>query len=281
MAGYILNTDPIWFKNIKDNGITNPVFWFRREKNPSSIYLKTNSEIFIRPTKQVVPSITAHGVFDESKVLTVNDAFIKYNQRLGFISPEEMISSSDKWTGNNQLSLSSKIFCFSISYLNIIEPISLSVLKENNIEYDHKHIVTGKGLDKAQTNLILDISRKENDLIRFTEENKNYLDSLTKELKMQVIIRYLEVVKKQKEKYLNKCQIANCAFTFIKKDGSYYSEAHHIKFLSEGGSQDSDNLLILCANHHRMFHYAKIECVKCGDRVTSVIINGSNENINW
>ena len=112
--------------------------------------------------------------------------------------------------------------------LNIIEPISLSVLKENNIEYDHKHIVTGKGLDKAQTNLILDISRKENDLIRFTEENKNYLDSLTKELKLQVIIRYQEVVKKQKEKYLNKCQIANCAFTFIKKDGSYYSEAHHI-----------------------------------------------------
>lgn len=43
----------------------------------------------------------------------------------------------------------------------------------------------------------------------------------------------------------------------MKDDGSYYCEAHHIIPISENGTQVPENVIVLCANHHRMFHYAK------------------------
>lgn len=52
------------------------------------------------------------------------------------------------------------------------------------------------------------------------------------------------------------CQI--CGFNFIQKNGSFYSEAHHLEQLSNGGLDISKNILILCANHHRQFHYGNV-----------------------
>lgn len=69
------------------------------------------------------------------------------------------------------------------------------------------------------------------------------------------IKRYKRIVDKLKERYKNRCQI--CGFSFEKEKGEGYSEAHHIVRLADDGSQDEDNVLILCANHHRMLHYAK------------------------
>lgn len=68
------------------------------------------------------------------------------------------------------------------------------------------------------------------------------------------IKRYQKIVNILKRKYEYKCQL--CEYTFQMDNGNYYCEAHHIKMLSKDGTQNPNNVIILCANHHRMFHYA-------------------------
>lgn len=86
------------------------------------------------------------------------------------------------------------------------------------------------------------------------------------------IKRQQEVVKIVKKHFNYKCQI--CGDTFLMDNGNYYCEAHHLVPLSLNGRQRPDNVIILCAKHHRMFHYAK-ESAKIEWEVTS----SENRNI--
>ncbi len=76
------------------------------------------------------------------------------------------------------------------------------------------------------------------------------VEDLVKQIK-----RYQRIVNFLKAKYEYKCQL--CGAAFLMDNGKQYCEAHHIKMLSQGGSQSPDNVIILCANHHREFHYAR------------------------
>jgi len=80
-------------------------------------------------------------------------------------------------------------------------------------------------------------------------------DNETKEITIRRIKRYQRIVNELKKKHGYKCQL--CNDTFLMDNGNYYCEAHHIKQLSNNGTQDKTNVLILCPNHHRMFHYSK------------------------
>jgi hypothetical protein len=55
------------------------------------------------------------------------------------------------------------------------------------------------------------------------------------------------------------CQI--CGYTFSQTNGGNYSELHHLEHLANGGLDVSNNLIVLCANHHRQFHYGKVTIV--------------------
>lgn len=74
------------------------------------------------------------------------------------------------------------------------------------------------------------------------------------EQRIRRIKRYQKIVKMLKKKYNYKCQL--CGYSFHMDSGKDYCEAHHIKMLSEDGSQSPENVIILCANHHRIFHYS-------------------------
>lgn len=76
-----------------------------------------------------------------------------------------------------------------------------------------------------------------------------------KEITRKAIIRYQKIVDYIKQTRGRKCQI--CQYSFVMDNGNEYCEAHHIQYLSEDGSQNSDNVVLLCPNHHRMFHYAQ------------------------
>ena len=95
----------------------------------------------------------------------------------------------------------------------------------------------------------------------------------TRESTTSKIVRYSKIVTELKRKYNGCCQIENCGFTFKKSDGENYSEAHHLIPLSQGGSQKISNVVILCANHHRIFHYAHIEIGNLESNKRNVIIN--------
>lgn len=91
--------------------------------------------------------------------------------------------------------------------------------------------------------------------------------------------RNAKLIAKIKALYKNKCQI--CGFTFKKKNLELYSEVHHIKSLGEKGSDSLSNLINVCANCHRMLHYAKIEYKKLTDNSRDISINGKHKSIKY
>lgn len=95
----------------------------------------------------------------------------------------------------------------------------------------------------------------ERDLIDDIDKPENE----TEEVRLNRIKRYQTIVKRLKKEYNYQCQL--CGDNFLMDNGNYYCEAHHIKLLSKDGTQSPENVLILCANHHRMFHYASNTCI--------------------
>lgn len=56
------------------------------------------------------------------------------------------------------------------------------------------------------------------------------------------------------------CQI--CGFSFKTKSGEHYSECHHLEHLASGGLDISKNMLIVCANCHRQFHFGNVKIIE-------------------
>jgi predicted restriction endonuclease len=85
-----------------------------------------------------------------------------------------------------------------------------------------------------------------------------------------------------KEIYEYKCKLCEALhkhpLSFKKTDGVYYIETHHITPVSnlEKGSLGVSNLITLCANHHRQFHYGDIEVIENKPNQLKVKIDGQN-----
>lgn len=77
----------------------------------------------------------------------------------------------------------------------------------------------------------------------------------------------------------NKCQI--CEFSFKCKNGEDYSEAHHLEHLSNSGLDVSKNIIILCANHHRQFHFGNSEIIKHDYKSVTIKIDGNVYTCNF
>lgn len=61
-----------------------------------------------------------------------------------------------------------------------------------------------------------------------------------------------------KQKRKDRCQVCNCSF---KIDRGFFCDTHHIKPLRSGGLDVSDNILVLCPNHHRIFDRSQFEVI--------------------
>lgn len=111
----------------------------------------------------------------------------------------------------------------------------------------------------------------------YEEDFPEYFNEL-EEYKKERIKRYKKIVNRLKNIYDGKCQI--CNFAFLKDNGDNYCEAHHLVPISQGGSQEEINVVILCANHHRMLHYGK--GVLVGERIgksRKLMIDGLEHDI--
>jgi len=56
-------------------------------------------------------------------------------------------------------------------------------------------------------------------------------------------------------------------------------EAHHLIPLEEGGDDVSDNIIIVCSKHHKMFHEKKLNFVMHGDEIIITFENGKKLKI--
>lgn len=55
-----------------------------------------------------------------------------------------------------------------------------------------------------------------------------------------------------------RCEVKGCTVElFVKPDGHRYVEVHHLITMAEGGPDTMENLVCVCANHHRELHYGE------------------------
>lgn len=74
-----------------------------------------------------------------------------------------------------------------------------------------------------------------------------------------------------------KCQI--CSTTIIKKDGSKYVEAAHIKPKHQQGRETPDNIILLCPNHHKEFDLGQLEIQLHNTKEICFLLNGQRHKL--
>jgi 5-methylcytosine-specific restriction protein A len=105
-----------------------------------------------------------------------------------------------------------------------------------------------------------------------------------KEVIRKIRQRNTKAVKNLKELYGNKCQVTGEKYTFPKRNGELYSEAHHLIPLGEGGADKVHNIVIVSPLIHRMFHHARIEGLdldRIRDNKLMFKINDVEYTIEW
>src|SRR3989338_5876541 len=111
------------------------------------------------------------------------------------------------------------------------------------------------------------------------EWRKRNADKEPEEIERRVrrLKRCYGLVRSLKKRYGYKCQIGSCRFTFRMSNGGWYCEAAHIKPLSgrKRGLDLPENILILCANHHKMLDYGAMKVIT----LTEVEIEGARYRI--
>ena len=70
-------------------------------------------------------------------------------------------------------------------------------------------------------------------------------------------------------------------YTFTKKDGEPYIEAHHIipVYIRQKGSLSFTNIITVCANHHRQLHFGKVELISNSGETLVLKLDGQPINI--
>jgi 5-methylcytosine-specific restriction protein A len=65
--------------------------------------------------------------------------------------------------------------------------------------------------------------------------------------------RNRKFVRELQELYGGKCQI--CLWSPLDKYGNYICHGHHVHWLSRGGEDSKENLVLICPNHHTAIHH--------------------------
>jgi hypothetical protein len=172
-----------------------------------------------------------------------------------------------------------------ILYNLIDKPITLDILK-SNIQIRDEYLINGfqassMPLDSQSFEQIfskypiadynfneekIEIPEDKDSLRNLGEQYKNAVPKV-KEVIAKKIERgkFADQIKKQ-ENY--ECKICKALglnpFSFTKRNGIPYIEIHHVIPVSEGvqGTLGPQNLITVCANHHRQLHYGNIELIE-------------------
>ncbi len=67
-------------------------------------------------------------------------------------------------------------------------------------------------------------------------------------------VRSTNVIKESRKRANGICQLCGCSAPFNDKKGDPYLEVHHVKWLSKGGEDSTNNTVALCPNCHTKIH---------------------------
>ena len=106
---------------------------------------------------------------------------------------------------------------------------------------------------------------------------------------LQVRERNTRAVRDLKELYGHRCQLTGDEFVFLKRNGTPYTEAHHLIPLANGGADNPLNIVIVSPLIHKMLHYAQVDCLDIasirreddGSASLQIRINNEDYTIRW
>lgn len=101
---------------------------------------------------------------------------------------------------------------------------------------------------------------------------------------MRIRQRNNRLVRNLKDLYSGRCQITGEQFSFVKRNGEFYSEVHHLIPLGENGSDAYANAIVVSPLIHRMLHYAEVSEINLNNIMNSQLpikINGVVYTITW
>lgn len=132
-------------------------------------------------------------------------------------------------------------------------------------------------------------SRSEEEITKsLFDEDDSYTsepEDKLKEVIVKVRTRNAKAVQGLKELYKGRCQITGEQFTFVKKDGILYCEAHHLIPLGNEGADSPYNIIIVSPLIHKMLHYAQVSEIDLTqistDNKLDITINGKTYTITW
>lgn len=94
----------------------------------------------------------------------------------------------------------------------------------------------------------LGMSRVVDHARRVAEQRMDYLYASTDPARSRRHVLHLQ------DLYDGRCQI--CLYDPLRRYGKHTCHAHHIQWLSRGGEDELDNLVLICPNHHAAVHRA-------------------------
>lgn len=283
MSHYIAKTHEDWVSFLRDEGITdNANFWSPHPK-PLLKDLPGNYMFFYAKVPPLNKrKLVGWGRVVEYKEDTVGHAWEANGQGNGANSLEEQLERINTMVQEGEhIDVTSRIGANIIDDITWLdEPLDIESL---GIHVD-RSVVRGRKLTSEEANKIWhQYGAVTNSLGSLKEElarlNKQYAESNPK--RRQVISTQIErnpaITAKLKELHNLNCQLCKGEFFLKRGRRSRYSEVHHVRELSKGGTNSTDNCLVLCASCHRRMHYGDIQIKDFGRSILVIAREGEIE----
>lgn len=178
-------------------------------------------------------------------------------------------------------------FCESELYIDTVVNDIIKIESERIIS-DKDEIKIEKKINEYRTKLT---PNQLKDRIRKILQRRELAlpNSLKRKYRKQTNISDKEAIKIERTigklltNYYGCCQVIGCGYTFPKgKDGSKgnYCESHHLQSLADNGKDVPENIVVLCANHHRQFHFDDAKIVSRDKKKLTVELSGKQYKVN-
>ena len=164
------------------------------------------------------------------------------------------------------------------------------VLRDNNYVWTIESVATPKNILPEPTVEENDDEKEQIEIIKEIRQETNAKQSIITDLKNlketdpEIIVINSKSYKRDNKTIAQikvmkefKCQI--CGTTILKKDGSNYVEAAHIKPKHQKGRETPDNIILLCPNHHKEFDIGDRRVISQDINHIVFILNGQRHEI--
>jgi len=282
MPSYIAKTHEDWAEFLIGEGITDNVNFWSPNPVPLLNDLPGNRLFFFAKTaSDGKRRVVGWGTVREYVRLSAQEAWSRFGFGNGANSLDEKLQRLNSFSSS---SVRSPVSPTTVIGNTIVDDV---VWLDDPLEIESigihvaPQIVRGRSItDGEEQDLLGDYAENVSDRARqniINQLNQQYRDSPTN--KRRQISNRIErnplLVKLLKQLHPNQCQLCGNAFFWKRGHQKKYSEVHHIRELSVGGTDAADNCIVLCANCHRKMHHGDVSLQDLGQQL---LVTEANDN---